>query len=100
MPLAALHEIDKSLGAFNYAGHRVIHLGGRVPQDVEFKVAGRTAVGFLELLRPFLHDIAGDHESGMRILWITPRPKLGANLVSGDFPAASYCVIIITGLEH
>ena len=78
----------------------MVHLGRRVPQNVKFEITGRAPVRSLKFLCPQLHNVAGDCQRGMRVLWIATRPKLGPNLVSGDLTAASYCRIIVAAFEH
>jgi hypothetical protein len=95
-----LNQIHKPLSPFHYTGNRVIHLGGRIPQNVKLEVARRAAMRSFEASRPHMHDLPGDCQSSPGILRITARPKLGADLKSRDFAATSHHIIIVAGFKH
>jgi hypothetical protein len=78
----------------------MIHLPGRVPQDVKLKIGRRTLMTFLEPGQARIHDLLSDGQSRLRVLRITARPEFALDLKPRNFTAWSDGVVIIAAFNH
>ncbi len=78
----------------------MVCLPGRVPQDVEFQISWLTLVSAYELIKTRLHGLLSNGQGYLGILWIAARPKLGPDLITGNFTDRSDGAIVIAAFNH
>jgi hypothetical protein len=94
------NQIGKPPGTFRDHGAWMIHLPGRVPQNVKFKIGRRTFMAFLKLGQARIHDLLSDGQRHLQILRITARPEFALDLKPRNFTARSDGVIIVAAFNH
>ena len=95
-----MHQIGESPGALGNGQVRVIHLRGRIPEDVKFKIIRRPAMGLCKGGQARGHDVLGVGKGDAGVLRIAARPQFGADLIARDFSGRPDDMVIPAALQH